>query len=297
MGFAPIILAEIASRPPGIEFFLLLVIIYSSYFFVKGILAYLRRMSIQNLPTAKARSAAVGMVELHGKAKSLGEPLVSPFYGFKCLYYAVVVEDERKGKSGSNHYTELKNARLESTAPFLLEDETGTITVDPKDASIYILKRDMYCIGPLSKFPKDMRDFLDKKSRGEPIPDRIANFLSGMITQRYRVREFTISEGDEIYVFGNAKIPKSQPTYDVSNALVVSKGEPWQDFILADHPEEKLKGGFVYPMLIAGMAFLNILLCALSFGFYSPCIATQIGIFTIILWVIHSTMEPSLGKA
>lgn len=83
---------------------------------------------IADIPTSKARSAAIGLVEIHGKAVSIYE--LYSISCTKCIFYKYDIELLDEGKkntiSTSNYIA----------APFYLEDASGTILVNPRDAQV-----------------------------------------------------------------------------------------------------------------------------------------------------------------
>ncbi len=102
-----------------------------------GIQMYLTMRKVQNTPTSKIRSVAMGLAEVYGKALSVVEN-VSPFTNEKCVYYNIQVEAyiERKGDDDSSSWTTILRKELRNV--FKLQDDTGTINVDPKGAEFHL---------------------------------------------------------------------------------------------------------------------------------------------------------------
>ncbi|MCD6525676.1 MAG: hypothetical protein J7K75_01635 [Desulfuromonas sp.] len=88
-----------------------------------------RRM--ENTPTSKARSAAMGMVEIHGQARRL-YALVSPTTQTPCIYYCL----KKYRRSGKDSTWRMTSVTSSDNVPFILEDETGRITIDPQGATL-----------------------------------------------------------------------------------------------------------------------------------------------------------------
>ena len=78
-------LMDTAKVVPFIIFGLGLLLIY------RGITRYLLMQKIKNIPTSNVRSAAVGLVELSGKAKSK-EEMISPISKEKCVFYELTAQ-------------------------------------------------------------------------------------------------------------------------------------------------------------------------------------------------------------
>jgi hypothetical protein len=95
-----------------------------------------RARLIEDIPTAKARSAHQGYVELHGRAELMkGEPIRAPLSGRECCWWAYTIE-QASGDEGWR--TVEKDA---SHSLFLLRDETGACIVDPEDADVVHSRR------------------------------------------------------------------------------------------------------------------------------------------------------------
>lgn len=103
------------------------------YLIFDGVRKHLLVQKIKNTATSKVRSAAVGLVELHGIARCKGG-MVSPVAKTKCGFWRLIAQYYQSGKHGGwrTFY------KTDSTSPFYLEDETGSILVDPCGAKVEI---------------------------------------------------------------------------------------------------------------------------------------------------------------
>lgn len=122
-----------------------------------------RSRLLADTPLSPIATAAQGYVKIQGQGKPLaGMPLLAPCTGQPCLWYRLTSEcqeDNRWVRSDTD----------ESTASFLVMDETGTCVVDPEGA-----------------------DMLAKRKRTWDEGD-------------YRHTLWTILEGDAIYAMGTFK--------------------------------------------------------------------------------------------
>jgi hypothetical protein len=161
------------------------------FFFFMGFRKWRYLRLIQDTPTAKVRSMALGRVEIHGHAEGKGE-LSAPFTGLPCVYYRYEIEQE---VSGNRHrrWRTLDKGSSESW-PFYLEDETGRALVDPH--------------GALVDIPTDYRE------TNPPVAGPLAGFLQERginprtffgFRKKLRFTEWHIAPGDEIYVLGVAQ--------------------------------------------------------------------------------------------
>jgi hypothetical protein len=97
---------------------------------------------ITGTPTSNISSAAQGYVELQGRGRQQGEmPLVSKLRGMPCLWYRYRVEEKEGDKWRTIDSGEV-------SAPFLLDDGSGTCVVDPSGAEIHTKHRDSWSSAP-----------------------------------------------------------------------------------------------------------------------------------------------------
>jgi hypothetical protein len=89
---------------------------------------------IENIPTSKARSLAMGLVEVKGAARPKAV-LKSPVTMTECVYYRYKIEKYvRSGKS--SHWSVVDEGA--STNYFYVEDDTGKVLADPTEADVRI---------------------------------------------------------------------------------------------------------------------------------------------------------------
>ena len=91
------------------------------------------------LPTSKIRSMAMGLVEVQGRliAKTI---MTAPIENTQCIGYKYVVERISTDKEGRDSYTEiLSETRCNE---FLIEDETGSVPVNPDKLELIWLELD-----------------------------------------------------------------------------------------------------------------------------------------------------------
>ncbi len=217
-----------------------------AYLFYKGFFWLNRKKLIENLPTSKIRSAAMGLVEIKGKAKpAVAEIRKSPLTGRDCVYYKYLVE-KLVSSGKSSHWVPVRQEY--SPEPFFVEDSTGKVLVDPKFAELKVNAS----YDRESKWGKDpepaVAKFLAKnKIRFE---DRIfgANY-----TMRYR--EWVITPNMELYILGEAsKNPYVESGTAKSSAenIIIKKGID-RIMIISAHKEHELAFN-LHAKAIAGIA-------------------------------------------
>ncbi|MBI5629725.1 MAG: hypothetical protein HY921_02440 [Elusimicrobia bacterium] len=91
-----------------------------------------RKRLIENTPTSKVRSAAMGLVELSGRARRKFE-LLDPISRLPCCWWKSVVQEFVE--SGKNsHWRDIRE--ICSPGLFYLEDETGRVLIDAHGAEL-----------------------------------------------------------------------------------------------------------------------------------------------------------------
>ena len=105
---------------------------------VRGVELGARKRLIENTPTSRVRSMSMGFVELVGKARRKYE-LKVPFFFSDCVFYRYAIQ--RKGNTGwGNRWTVVEEGQS-GPVPFLLEDDTGRVLVDPEGAIVEAVVR------------------------------------------------------------------------------------------------------------------------------------------------------------
>src|SRR4030095_2389299 len=143
-----------------------LLLVFGLYLIYTGAQRYLLYQKINNTPTSKARSAAIGLVELNGKAVCRDD-MQSPVSKAKCVYWRLKGEYYQSGKHGG--WKNLYSAK--SSSKFLLEDDSGRMLIEPDGAEIdiptdYISEGHLSAGGVLGMFKsrvldKQVLDFLE----------------------------------------------------------------------------------------------------------------------------------------
>lgn len=174
------------------------------YFFFRGFRLLQRRRLIMDTPRSTIRAAALGPVELSGKAVG-PYTLVAPLSQCDCLYYRVVVESNPQG--------DLQDKMRELSAPFFLDDGTGTLMIYPEASELQ-----MPATSDRSEYG---RLAVSMVSRSAETPE---------FSQEYCIRP-----GDEIFVRGTLREnpwAKRDPVAESSELSRIGPG-----FVSADEAE------------------------------------------------------------
>jgi len=159
------------------------------YLFYRGFGILRRKRLIQNTPTSKIRSAAMGLVEVNGLAVG---PYVmnAPITGLPCYYHRSMVwqwKQSGKNKSWQKVADECRHL------PFYLDDNTGRLLINPQGAEMDI-HRD---------FHEEYRTSLFSNS--VDMPGNVSTFLSrhGISTdKKIKVEEYCIKPKNFLFVLG-----------------------------------------------------------------------------------------------
>ncbi len=87
------------------------------------------KRQVENTPTSKVRSVAMGMVEVKGKAIRQ-YALLSPMSHTPCVFYRLTKYHRR------NNQWQVNSISSSDNVPFMLADETGRVEVDPANCRV-----------------------------------------------------------------------------------------------------------------------------------------------------------------
>ncbi len=153
-----------------------------------------RARTIEDIPTAKIRSAQQGYVELNGQALDLPDnPVIAPLSGKPCCWFRYKIE-RRNDKS----WRSLESKT--SAAAFLIADETGQCIINPEGAEI--TPSDKRVWHGSSRYPEGWLAPQDHKTPS--TLQRVGDLLNSElgVGSRYRYTEEYIYPGDMIYSIG-----------------------------------------------------------------------------------------------
>jgi len=133
------------------------------YLFIKGFRVFRQYRVLADTPETPIRSLAMGLVEIHGKAKG-DELVLSPVSHTPCLFYKVDIEkwqrNSKGGGSWSHYRTDADGVR------FYLEDVSGKVLVDARGAEFDLLRSARREIGTRKRSGKSLMTLLSGK--GDP---------------------------------------------------------------------------------------------------------------------------------
>ena len=103
----------------AIPFAIALLMFWYTFYFLR------MKRQIENTPTSKVRSVAMGMVEVKGQAIR-SYALISPMSNTPCVFYRLT-----KYRRNMKNQWQVNSVSSSDNVPFLLEDDTGRVEIDP----------------------------------------------------------------------------------------------------------------------------------------------------------------------
>jgi hypothetical protein len=264
MYLTPLLIAELGSAG---FFGLGLLVLY-------GAVVQRRKKSLmEDIPTSKVRSLAVGPVEVKGEPVVRDEPLESPFTDTQSVMYTYSVEAYHEGGKNSSNGWNTVEAGVKAP-PFYVDDGTGRVLVDPDGSE------KEFSAGNEWEFDEgdeteNVLEFMERRDEvfGESESMDASSVLSTMAEfatatdmrvgdaeglvgsdrrRRYKERYLPV-DADEVYVFGRAMRDDAESSENEEN-LVISRGSETPLFKISDKPEEEVVSETGESQL-AGMAF------------------------------------------
>jgi hypothetical protein len=218
------------------KFFILLFSIFIAYGFIYLINQSVKNIKIynkiKNIKTSNIKNLKINTLsEIKGKIIPPNKLLTSLINSKKCVYYKTTV----KKKGNKNRWYTIIDKEM--TIPFLINDGTGDIAVDPKDADISNLKY---------KYEKIIGEWVPKKDRKE-IPEKISRFciLNGISTKGFlgsnrviRFYETCLMPNEETYALG--RVNKVSSGSNSSNLLKLIRDPIDKVLMISDFSEKEL---------------------------------------------------------
>jgi len=190
----------------------------------------LRRL-IENIPTSKIRSLAMGLVEVFGEVIPAKNNIQkSPFSNKDCVFCYYTIEEYRHSGRHSQWVT-IKQEKIMSD--FFLKDDTGLVLVDPNGANIDIPIDYEYSSSYGKDPPTSIKQFLKSNNLS------FEGFLRANKTMRYR--EYLIEPGDRLYIMGTAgdnPFVKEATSKENVADIMVQKGKNEKIYYISDKAEK-----------------------------------------------------------
>lgn len=246
--------------------------------FFHGFQSFRRKRLIENTPTARIRSMAMGLVEVNGlvTARSV---MLAPFSGRACAYWQVDIATQ----AGENRWHIVHHNQ--SGQPFFLKDDTGAAMVFPQGADCRVsFQVEEVCMGA------SLPDFYSK------YMNEHCGMQSGLWRfGQLRFRERVLEDGQHAFVLGTA-MPRShavtlsdedtalatgtdgtlwtvqQQMLDHEATATIRKGTNESTFIISQSSERELT--FMLALKAFGGMVGGPIAAVLSLGFWLSVLAS-----------------------
>lgn len=200
--------------------------------FVRGLMRFTEKRLIENVPTSKIHSIAMGLVKINGEVVPAEKhALKSPLSGRDCVYYRYRIEEMMDTGRGP---TWSPISLGERSPIFFLKDNTGLVLVNPEKARVEISSVNE-C----------------KSGRGKDPPQKVLEFLESVgikhkdsfgLNKKMRFVEQIIAPYDKLYILGTAS---DNPYVEESTAMhssediMIDKGKFEKFYVISDRPEKE----------------------------------------------------------
>ena len=239
----------------------LIFLVLGIFFFIWGLLSFKIKRLIENIPTSKIRSIAMGLVEIYGKVvPSKNNILKSPFSNRDCVYYKYNI-DELRSSGKNTHWVTIDKG--EEHRLFFLKDETGSVLIDPNKAKIDIPVDNRYDSSMGKDPPEAAKQFLARRNIAWE------GFLFG-VNKTMRYVESFIAPDDKLYIMGtagdNPYIKEASVEKGVEDVMI-QKGKFEKFYYISDRSEHAVLSKFAlksYGGVILGSFFIVISLILLT---------------------------------
>jgi len=238
------------------------------WIFYRGLSLYRKTLLVADTPTVPIRSAAMGVVQVHGAATGDGS-FPSPISGVPCYAFKVVIErwtDEGRSSGWKHYRTDMNGGK------FYLEDQTGHVLVDPRGIE-YDLPKNCRRTVPegmtdsMFDHQADMPD-LDETTAASFKPrsdEDLLTYAEGPYStrvRRFRFTEYCVQPKHEYDVLGTCT-ENPHPNGDDDNNLIM-KGQNERTYLISSKAAEQLASSFRWKsalMVLGGVALTGV--CAM----------------------------------
>ncbi|MBU0536223.1 MAG: E3 ubiquitin ligase family protein [Nanoarchaeota archaeon] len=226
------------------------------FFFYKGFVWFRLKRLIENMPTSKVRSLAMGLVEVFGEVVPYNNQLLaSPLSKKKCVYYDFRIEEER-GSGKNRHWVTLAGGT--DMLHFILKDDTGQVLVDPKGAEIDAAADLKGSSGLIKSSSPLVAEYLAKRNIR-------TSFLG--LNSHLRYHEKYIEPKDKVYILGTAD---DNPFVDEATSqkneadIMIQKGKNEKIYYISDSSEKGVVKGLAWKAIggLLGGGILSVVCLA-----------------------------------
>lgn len=220
------------------DLFIILIPVIGLIFFL--IFYYSKKQSIirklKRLPSSKITSLKTNeYVKLTGKALQLEAPLIAPFSKRSCIFYTIVIEEEKGDDDSSSWSTVIKDEKIQ---PFLIEQNGDYLLISPenspKNYTSYLVVDSKTSSGTFNNPSPKFKALLNKYAI------KSTNFLG--FNRQLRYKEGIVEIGEEITVAGVVRwktLKEPIKGYSYSKIATLESTQE-KELIITDLPKAKV---------------------------------------------------------
>jgi hypothetical protein len=246
----PAMMRDAGTNHGAIAFFGL---VFGGFALYGGWSRYMDAQLVRDTPTSTVRSLAVGAAEVKGTAAPVNEPLASPLTRqAACMYQLRVKEQQPDDDGGSSWETVFYTSE---GVPFLLDDGTGSVRVEPDGADLQIERETTIEVDEGDRPPEAVRDWSAEHGVG-------GRHLTSTSRHDRRLQERVLADGESAYVFGGAQRLEGAGSAENERNLVLREHAGTERFIVSD----KSEGELLQDKLVEAAVVLALALVCLPYG-------------------------------
>ncbi len=212
---------------------------FGAWAFFKGFQILRNKRLVENTPTSKCRSVALGLAEVQGKAT--GDTwFTSPLAEVRCYCTQLKIERyEKRGKSSSWVTVHERQQMI----PFFVQDETGRVRVNPQGAELDLSPDLEYenQSGIVQWLKQAFSGDAAEGLAGRPIEERFRSYCarqSVSYTGPMRFCERNLCPEGPVYVLGMANEVRGEVDENLRVVLEKGKHHPW--FFIAEASQKEV---------------------------------------------------------
>ena len=200
-------------------------------------------------------TGTTGPVSISGTAMQYEDSLVSPFTGTECLALAYEVDERRSTDKGTT-WVEIDSGR--AAVPFLLEDETASVLVDPSTVRLGLDTSTTIEVDGGDRPPERIQEFID---RTDDVDSEERTWDLKIIELKVgddrRYIEHRLDPGESVTVFGEVSSESGVSTRSGQvNAVLKAGAHP---LILSETTPLRTVLRVFWPVLVAAVIGIGLL--------------------------------------
>jgi hypothetical protein len=207
------------------------------FVFFRGFSQLRTKRLIQDIPMSTIRAMAPGLVEINGSAVNW-KAMPGPMTREDCVYYQYQIEQYVSSGKNSHWETILKGDSKEN--PFYVQDDTGTVRVEPEGSTVVIPDDYQLETGLFTDVPPHIDEFMDRNG----ISCR--TFFG--FEKKLRFTERHLKPAEKVFVMGTcqeAPTKPSDPPAGVAEGVCLARGQLSSNvFIVSDQSQRELESSY-----------------------------------------------------